>query len=348
MDTTFISSEDGSSGEADRGSAPRGTGAQALDRAEAVLDAYSEAVIRVAEKVTPSVVNVSVAHLAAAQRLARPGVARGTGSGFIITPDGYALTNSHVVHGATQIEVGLADGRTYPARLVGDDPASDLAVVRVEAEGLQPAQFGDSDKLRVGQLVIAIGSPFGFQATVTAGVVSALGRSLRSQAGRLIENVIQTDAALNPGNSGGPLVDSRGRVVGVNTAVLAGAQGICLATPSNTAYWVAGLLIKEGRVSRPFLGIAGQLTLLHPAIVRTHRLATSRGVQVVEVAPSSPAQRAGLRVGDVIVALHGSGVMSVDDIYRTLSRMAVGSSLDLTVLRGSELIRLSAQLRAAA
>jgi len=344
MGLAFLSSQDEGLQSAD--------GQRAAESGEAVLDAYSEAVIRVAEKVTPSVVNISVAKLLSPQRPGQrpvpPRGARGTGSGFIITPDGYVVTNSHVVHDATQIEVGLADGRSFAGRLVGDDPATDLAVVRIDTEGLVAAEFGDSNRLRVGQLVIAIGSPFGFQATVTAGVVSALGRSLRSQSGRLIENVIQTDAALNPGNSGGPLVDSRGRVVGVNTAVLAGAQGICLAIPSATAYWVAGLLIKEGRVSRPYLGIAAQLTMLHPAVVRAHRLVSNRGVQVIEVVGASPADRAGLRVGDVVVALDGQPVADVDDVHRALSKLPIGAILELDVLRGTQLVHLSARLAAAA
>src|SRR5262245_5696712 len=224
------------------------------EEAEAVLDAYSQAVVAVAEKVGPAVVNIAVSRRATAQtpRGPRQVEANGAGSGVIIAPDGYILTNSHVAHGATRLEVTLADGRTLPAELVGEDPATDLAVIRVAAAGLPVAAFGDSARLRVGQVVIAIGNPLGFQATVTAGVVSALGRSLRGQTGRPIENIIQTDAALNPGNSGGPLLDARGRVIGINTAVIQGAQGICFAVPANTARWVAGQLITSGRVRRAY------------------------------------------------------------------------------------------------
>ena len=224
------------------------------EEAEAVLDAYSAAVVAVADRVGPSVVNIAIEKDVTAQG---PGGQRvytvpGGGSGVVIAPDGYILSNSHVVHDAKNLEVTLADGRTLPARVIGDDPATDLAVIQTTAGGLPAARLGDSDSLKPGQLVIAIGNPLGFQATVTAGVVSALGRSLRSSSGRLIENVIQTDAALNPGNSGGPLVDSRGRVVGINTAIIQGAQGICFAVPVNTARWVAGLLINEGRVRRAY------------------------------------------------------------------------------------------------
>ncbi len=314
------------------------------------LDAYSRAVVAVVETVGPAVVNIAGVHRGTAQtpRGPLPFERSGSGSGVIIAPDGYTLTNSHVVHQATRLTATLADGRTLPAHLVGDDPATDLAVIRLDAAGLPAAPLGDSDRLRVGQLVIAIGNPLGFQATVTAGVVSALGRSLRSQSGRLIENVIQTDAALNPGNSGGPLVDSRGRVVGINTAIIQGAQGICFAVPANTARWVAGLLIKDGKVRRAFLGISAEPRPLHPRVAREHGLAAPFGVGVVQVSAGSPADLAGLRPGDVIVALDGAPVTTVDDVHRFLSRAPIGAVTHLTVLRGGDRLDLAAVLSLAA
>ena len=314
--------------------------------AEAVLDAYSQAVVAVAEKVGPTVVNIAAVRQGTARtpRGPVPFEAPGTGSGVIIAPDGYVLTNSHVVRGAGRLEVTLADGRTFPAHLIGDDPATDLAVIRTNAGGLPTAHLGDSDRLRAGQLVIAIGNPLGFQATVTAGVVSALGRSLRSQNGRLIENVIQTDAALNPGNSGGPLVDSRGRVVGINTAIIQGAQGICFAVPVNTARWVAGLLINEGRVRRAYLGITGEGRPLHVRVAREHGLASPSGVGVVQVAPGSPAEAAGLQPRDVIVRLDETPITDVDDIHRYLSRAAIGATVRVGLLRRNQRLDLAATL----
>jgi S1-C subfamily serine protease len=316
------------------------------DEAEAVLDAYSEAVVTVAERVGPAVVNIAAVHRRTARtpQGAVPFDAPGTGSGVVIAPDGYILTNSHVVHGATRLEVTLADGRTFPAQLVGDDPATDLAVIRVPAAGLPAATLGESDRLRVGQLVIAIGNPLGFQATVTAGVVSAIGRSLRSQNGRLIEDVIQTDAALNPGNSGGPLVDSRGHVVGINTAIIQGAQGICFAVPINTARWVAGLLIKDGRVHRAYLGITGETRPLHIRIAREHGLSAPSGVGVVQVASGSPADQAGLQPRDVILWLDDTRVNTVDDVHRFLSRAPIGVPVRLGLLRRSQRLDLTAKL----
>jgi len=310
------------------------------------LDAYSRTVVGVVDKVGPAVVKISALHRGVARtpRGPVPFEAPGAGSGVIIAPDGYVLTNSHVVHEATQLEVTLADGRSLPARLVGEDPATDLAVIRIDATGLPAATLGDSDRLRVGQLVVAIGNPLGFQATVTAGVVSALGRSLRGQSGRLIENVIQTDAALNPGNSGGLLVDSRGRVVGINTAIIQGAQGICFAVPVNTARWVAGLLIRDGRVQRSFLGISGETRPLNPRIAREHGLPNSTGVGVVQVLAGSPAERAGLRVGDVIVSFDGVPVRTIDDVHRLLTGVAIGSTARLGILRQNQRIDLAVAL----
>ncbi len=314
--------------------------------AEAVLDAYSQAVVTVAEKVGPAVVNIAAVHRGMAQtrRGVMPFESAGDGSGVIIAPDGYLLTNSHVVHGAQRLEVTLSDGRTVSAQLAGEDPATDLAVIRINAAGLPAAQLGDSDRLRVGQLVIAIGNPLGFQATVTAGVVSALGRSLRSQSGQLIENIIQTDAPINPGNSGGPLVDSRGRVVGINTAIIQGAQGIGFAVPVNTARWVAGLLIKDGRVRRPFLGITSEVRPIHIRIAREHGLRDPKGIGVIQVMPGSPAERAGIQVGDIIIGLDGTAVSDLDDVPRFLSRAAIGATMRITVLRHNQRVELTAVL----
>src|SRR5437867_9251268 len=258
-----------------------------------LLDGYSRTVSGVVERVKLAVVNIRVRHGGSERRPTQE--KGGSGSGFIIAPDGFLLTNSHVVHAADKIEVALADGRMFPATLVGDDPDTDLAVMRINAPHLVHVRFGDSQSLRVGQIAVAIGSPYGFQQTVTAGVVSALGRSMRAQSGRLMDNIIQTDAALNPGNSGGPLVNSRGEVIGVNTAVILPAQGICFAIASNTAELVAAWLIKEGRIRRSSIGVAGQNVPLHPRVVRFHKLPNERGVLIAEVEPGSPAAVAGLR-----------------------------------------------------
>ncbi len=306
------------------------------------LDAYSQAVVRVAETVSPAVVNIGVKKAMNGQNMRRRGYgggnpfeAQGAGSGVIIAPDGYILTNSHVVSGASSIEVTLADGTNYPAQLVGQDADTDLAVVRIGANGLPSAKLGDSDKLRTGQLVIAIGNPLGFQTTVTAGVVSATGRSLRSQNGRLIENIIQTDAALNPGNSGGPLVDTRGQVVGINTAIIAMAQGICFAVPVNTAKWVTSLIMKEGKVTRGYLGISCQQRPLNQNIIRQFNLQTKTGVGILQLSTNSPAANAGLRAGDVILSLDNQPVNSVDQLHKLLSRNVIGKEVPLTALRSS-------------
>ena len=292
-----------------------------------LLDAYSEAVIDAAGRASPSVVNVEVVK---GQNPA------GSGSGFVFTPDGFILTNSHVVHGATAIRVGFPDGRRFVADQIGEDPATDLAVLRISASGLIPTTFGKSSALRVGQLVIAIGNPYGFQCTVTSGVVSALGRSLRSQSGRLIDNVIQTDAALNPGNSGGPLVTSRGEVVGVNTAIIPSAQGICFAVGIDTANYLAGRLIKDGRIRRGYMGIAGQNVPLPRRLVRGHNLATDTGIFVVSVEPGSPALQAGVRDGDLLVGFDEHPVPDIDSLHRILTENRVGNRATLTLLRGTE------------
>ena len=304
-----------------------------------LLDAYSNAVISASEKISPSVVKIDVAQ-AGRSRSGEPHERQGGGSGFVFTPDGLILTNSHVVHGATRIQVSFSDGHRFPAHTIGDDPATDLAVIRIDAPQIVAAPLGDSQKLRVGQLAIAIGNPYGFQYTVTAGVVSALGRSLRSYSGRLIDDVIQTDASLNPGNSGGPLVSSDGRVVGVNTATIMGAQGLCFAIGINTAKFVAGRLLRDGRIRRAYIGVEAQTAPLHRRLVRFYDLPQESGVIVSAVTPGSPAQRAGLREGDVIVALDGKAVAGVDDLHRLLTDAHVGVSRSLTVLRWTEKLEL--------
>lgn len=304
-----------------------------------LLDAYSQAVIGAARRVSPSVVNIDVE--VPNQQNRRRGTGHGSGSGFIFTPDGFILTNSHVVHNASKIEVTFQDGLKLPARIVGDDPHTDLAVLHVHANGLPAAVFGDSSNIAVGQLVIAIGNPYGFQTTVTAGVVSNLARSFRSQAGRLIDNVIQTDAALNPGNSGGPLVDSRGRVIGVNTAIIPIAQGICFAIPGSTAQFVAARLIRDGRIRRAYIGVAGQNVPLHRRIVRFHKLEVDSGVLITSLENNSPAQTAGLAEGDVIVGFDSKPVFTIDDLQRLLTEECVGLQLPVTVVRGTEMKALN-------
>lgn len=302
----------------------------------ALLDAYSQAVVHAAERISPSVVHIHVSHSARGNEAPDPREARGSGSGFVFTPDGFILTNSHVVHQAQKIEVTLTDGAAFPAERVGDDPHTDLAVLRISAPNLVPAPLGDAQALRVGQLAVAIGNPYGFQCTVTAGVISALGRSLRSSSGRLIDNVIQTDAALNPGNSGGPLVTSRGEVIGVNTAVILPAQGICFAIAINTAKFVAGRLIKDGKITRSSIGLAGQEVPLHRRLIRFYNLAAENGVLVVSVEANSPAGRAGVREGDVIVGFAGQAIGGIDDLHRLLTENLVGRSSPLIILRHNE------------
>ena len=297
-----------------------------------LLDAYSKAVVRAADEAGPSVVNIETRR--------RDGRRQGSGSGFIITPDGFILTNSHVVHGADRVEVILADGRRPDAHIVGDDPDTDLAVVRAYAPRLTPVRLGDSRKLRVGQVAIAIGNPYGFQCTVTAGVVSALGRSFRANTGRLMDDILQTDAALNPGNSGGPLVNSRGEVIGVNTAVILPAQGICFAIGIDTAKFVAGWLIKDGKIRRSYIGVGGQNVPLHRRIVRHYKLPVSGAVQAISVAPGGPAERAGVREGDLMIQLEGQPVPTIDALHKLLTGDRIGVQSTLTVIRGTEKLEL--------
>lgn len=306
----------------------------------ALLDAYSQAVVSAAEKVSPSVAKIEVTQAARAGN-GESRERRGGGSGFVFTPDGLVLTNSHVVHDASRIEVSLPDGRHFPAHLIGDDPATDLAVIRVDAPNLTAVPLGDSQKLRVGQLAIAIGNPYGFQYTVTAGVVSALGRSLRSYAGRLIEDVIQTDASLNPGNSGGPLVSSDGHVIGVNTATIMGAQGLCFAIGINTAKFVASRLLTQGRIRRAYIGVEAQTAPLHRRIVRFYDLPKETGVVVTGVEAASPAQRAGLREGDVIIAFNAQPTSGVDDLHRLLTDTQVNAAASVTIIRRTERLELT-------
>lgn len=308
--------------------------AQIAPEDEALLDAYSNAVVSAAEKVSPSVVQI----------VTRKGSHRnggGSGSGFIISPDGLLLTNSHVVNGADKIEVVLSDGRRPDATLIGEDPETDVAVLRVYAPHLTPAPLGDSSKVRVGQLAIAIGNPYGFQYSVTAGVVSALGRSLRATSGRLIDNIIQTDAALNPGNSGGPLVNSRGEVIGVNTAVILPAQGICFAIGIDTVKYVTGFLIRDGKVRRSFIGIAGQTVPIHRRIVRYYHLPVESGVLVTGVEPKSPAAVAGLQEGDLIYEFDQRPVESLDAMHRLLIGEKIGQEVVLRVIRRTETLPLT-------
>ena len=307
-----------------------------IEKDEVILDAYSRAVVGAVEKVGPSVVKIDVRQEAAKTRH-RPGQEPGgSGSGFIFTPDGFILTNSHVVQNASQIEVTLSDGWLLQARLIGDDPGTDLAVIHIDAPDLVPAVLGDSQAIKVGQLVIAVGNPYGFQCTVTAGVVSALGRSLRSYTGRLLDNVIQTDAALNPGNSGGPLVNSQGEVIGVNTAMIFPAQGLCFATEINTAKIIAAQLIKEGRVRRSYIGIAGQTVQLHRRIVRFYNLSAEKGVLIAGVEEKSAAERAGLRAGDIIIAFNDQLISGIDNLQSLLTEELIGRKSTITIVRHTE------------
>jgi S1-C subfamily serine protease len=308
-----------------------------------LFDAYSRAVTEVADSVGPAVVRIDVKRRLKGRDARGREVAQevgGSGSGFIFTPDGLILTNSHVVSGASSIGVTLNEGQTLHASLIGDDPDTDLAVVRVAGHRLPSVRLGESRQVRVGQLAVAIGNPYGFQCTVTAGVVSALGRSLRSQNGRLMDDVIQTDAALNPGNSGGPLVSSKGEVIGVNTAVILPAQGICFATAIDTAKVTVAQLLRHGRVRRGRLGIAGQNIVLPRRMVRHHELARDGAVQAASVERGGPAERAGLEQGDIIVAFAGEPVAGFDDLHRLLTEEKLGARVPVTVLRRGQRLTL--------
>lgn len=309
---------------AERGAPPVPSPSRDAEEGEA-LDAYSRAVVTVVQAVGPAVVGIRAG-----------GNGRGgSGSAFLLTPDGYALTNSHVAGSGRPLSATTSDGDRLDAELIGDDPATDLALVRLSARDLPYAQLGDSDALRAGQLAVAIGHPFGFQSTVSAGVISALGRAMRAADGRLIENIIQHTAPLNPGNSGGPLVDSRGRVVGVNTAIIAMAQGLGFAVPSSTARWVVGELIGHGRVRRPYLGIVVAGVAVPRQLARALDIINDHAVQVIEVQSGGPADEGGLRPEDIIVALAGRIVTGVDDLHRLLSRAGVEGALEVTVVRGT-------------
>jgi len=312
-------------------------GRSAVSVDDSLLDEYSRSVVSAVSRVAPAVANIEIQQ----RSKGRPRNVAGSGSGFVIAPDGFILTNSHVVHHATRIVVNLSDGREYLAQLIGDDPETDLAVIRIDASQLTHVRLADSESLRVGQIAIAIGNPLGFQASVTAGVISALGRSMYSQSGRLIDNIIQTDAALNPGNSGGPLVNSAGEVIGVNTAMIRPAQGICFAIASNTAKLVAGWLIRDGRIRRSYIGVAGQNVPLHRRVIRFYNLPLETGVLVASVEKDSPAQRAGLREGDIIVAFDEQPIGTIHDLHKMLVSEQIGVAARLLIIRYTEKLELS-------
>jgi S1-C subfamily serine protease len=310
---------------------------------EALLDAYSGAVIGALERVAPAVAFIEVTHGPGRGAAQSRRAAQGSGSGFLFTPDGYLLTNSHVVHGGQKITVRLNDDDTrFDADLVGDDPDSDLAVLRIGSAAALPfVEFGDSSRLKVGQVAIAIGNPLGFAKTVTTGVVSALGRTLRASSGRLMHDVIQTDAALNPGNSGGPLVDSKGRVIGVNTAMIPQAQSICFATGINTANWVISQLFAHGRVRRAYIGVSGATVPIATRVVRHFGLPSNKAVHVLELVPGSPALRAGVAVGDRMISLNGVAIDGIDALQRLLDSSWIGQEGDLLLLRRSDVIHVT-------
>ncbi len=290
-----------------------------------LLDSYSRTVTRVAKDASEAVVQI--------QGVAKGGKPAGGGSGFIISSDGFVVTNHHVINRTEQVSITLQDGRSMPAKIIGADPATDVAILQVHAEGLRKLSFGDSGALLVGQIAIAVGNPFGFQYTVTTGVVSALGRTLRSESGRLIDDVIQTDAALNPGNSGGPLLDSNGKVIGMNTALIRGAQGLCFAVASNLVEYVVGKIILEGKLRRAYIGIAGQTVPLHKRLIEALRLSAKSGVLVQQIEGLGPASRSGLRKGDIIITVDGQATSSIDIMHRILDGGSIGKRIALTVIR---------------
>ena len=304
-----------------------------LDALDQELDPYSEQVIHAFDRVGPAVVHITA--------FAKDGRPAGQGSGVIFTPDGYVLTNSHVVGNAGRLHASLTDGQSFEATLIGDDPATDIAVVRLSGTGLPHAELGVSATLKVGQLVVAIGNPLGFTCTVTAGIVSALGRTLRTRAGGLLDSVIQTDAPLNPGNSGGPLVSGAGRVVGINTAMIGPAQGICFAIGIDTAIWVATRLMRDGRVRRSRLGVSAQTVPIATRVRRFHGLQQATGAMIAEIVPDGPGQAAGLQAGDVLVSFDGAPITGVDDLHRTLTQERAGVVVPVGLLRRTEHLTLS-------
>jgi S1-C subfamily serine protease len=333
---------DGIAPVADYAAGPTGDAADDTSVSDGMLlDAYSRAVAAAVDRVAPAVVHLQARHRDRADPDMAAEVPVGSGSGVIFTPDGFVLTNSHVVHNASAIEATLTDGRSFPAYLVGDDPDSDLAILRLHADSLAHAELGDSGAIRVGQLVIAIGNPFGFQCSVTAGVVSALGRSLRSGTGRLIDDIVQTDAALNPGNSGGPLVTAQGRIIGVNTAIIRPAQGLCFAIASNTARFVVAELLRHGKVRRSYIGVGAQTVALPRRVVRFHGLRAEAAARVMSIAPGSPAARAGLQIGDTIVAFDGVPITGIDALHRLMTADRAGRKVELQVLRLTQKLGLS-------
>ena len=313
-------------------------GLPAIADDSALIDAYSEAVIHAVEVVSPAVVRIDGQRRQTGRRRREDDSAAGSGSGFVITPDGFVVTNSHVVSGATELRVTGSDGQHHRADVVGDDPDIDLALLRVAQNGghLPFVTLGDSDAVKVGQVAIAIGNPYGFECSVTSGVVSARGRSLRARSGRLMDDIIQTDAALNPGNSGGPLVTTRGEVIGVNTAMILPAQGLCFAIASNTVRFVVSRLLRDGRIRRSYLGVAGQRVPLPRRLVLHHRLSAATGIRVMSIEPGSPAESAGLRAHDIIVAFDGQPVAGVDDLHRLLTESRIGVPATVTTVSGAE------------
>jgi S1-C subfamily serine protease len=317
-----------------------------MENFEKILEAYSSAIIKVAEKVSSAVVNIDVSQTTDYYLFEGPQQIQGIGSGFVFTPDGYILTNSHVVYRANQIKVTFPDRTQYRAQLIGVDIQTDLAVIRIDAVNLPVLEFGDSDKLRIGQPVLAVGNPLGFGHSVTSGVISALGRSLRGFSGNIIENIIQTDAALNPGNSGGPLVDIHGKVEGVNTAIIPEAQGICFSIPINTANWVAGLLIKEGKVRRSYLGVYGQNIDFRAGIRERYNLQQNSGVYIVKIMPNSPAYKGGLKEGDVVLKANDKEINNVEELQRFLGHTIPQTAINLSILRGNDILMLRILLEA--